>query len=105
MRDEFLGCQLTAFFFHRQYFNNLERRDWAVDRGWILDDDDVVNIVEQINLRILNDIAKTYHKREPISIEIKHKGEPIKNLHQLKEDIHSIERIFNVTFNFSPDLR
>jgi hypothetical protein len=84
---------------------NRERRDWALDRGWILDDDDVIKVVESINLRILNDIAKTYHQNEHVNIEVKHKGEPIKNLHQLIEDIHSIERIFNVTFNFTPDLR
>lgn len=76
-----------------------------MDRGWILDDDDVVNIVEHINLRVLNDIAKTYHGNDHLNIEIRHKGQSIKNLHQMKEDIHSIERIFNVTFNFTPDLR
>jgi len=76
-----------------------------LDRGWKLDDDDVVNVVEPINLRILNDIAKTYHQNDHVNIEVKHKGEPVKNLHQIMEDIHSIERIFNVTFNFTPDLR
>jgi hypothetical protein len=70
-----------------------------------LDDNDVVTIVEPINLRILNDIAKTYHHSEHVNIEVKHKGDSIKNLHQMEEDIHSIERIFNVTFNFTPDLR
>lgn len=76
-----------------------------MDRGWILDDDDVVNIVTPINLRVLNDIAKTYHQATHISIEIRHQQEPIKNLHQMIEEIHSVERIYNITFNFTPDLR
>jgi hypothetical protein len=84
---------------------NLERRDWALDRGWILDADDVVNIVTPINLRVLNDIAKTYHQASHTSIEIRHQNESIKNLHQMQEEIHSIERIYNITFNFTPDLR
>ncbi len=77
-----------------------------MDRGWILDDDDVVNIVAPINIRILNDIAKTYHHQGKNSkIEIRHKNEHIKDLHFFREEIHSVERIYNVTFNFSPDLR
>ncbi|HZK86777.1 MAG TPA: hypothetical protein VFC40_02300 [Syntrophomonas sp.] len=76
-----------------------------MDRGWILDDDDAVNVVTPINLRVLNDIAKTYHQPNPTSIEIRHQNEAIKNLHQMKEEIHSVERIYNTTFIFTPDLR
>lgn len=84
----------------------VERRDWALDRGWILDDDDVVNIAVPINMRILNDIAKTYHHQaSQTSIEIRHKNEQVKDLRLLVEEIHSLERIYNVTFNFTPDLR
>lgn len=76
-----------------------------MEKGWKLDADDTVTLVEPVNLRVLNDIAKTFHQKEKVNIEIKHRGEPIKNLHQLQEDISSIERIFNVAFNFTPDLR
>lgn len=77
-----------------------------MDRGWILDDDDVVNVLGPINMRILIDIAKTYqHQGNNTTIEIRHKNERIKDLHLLKEEINSLERIYNVTFDFSPDLR
>ena len=77
----------------------------GLDRAWILDDDDAVNVVTPINLRVLNDIAKTYYQPNPTSIKIRHQNEAIKNLHQMKEEIHSVERIYNTTFIFMPDLR
>lgn len=77
-----------------------------MDRGWILDDDDVVNITGAINMRILNDIAKTYHHQAShTNIELRHKNERVKDVHILLEEIHSLERMYNVTFNFTPDLR
>ncbi len=77
-----------------------------MDRGWILDDDDVVNIITPINMRILSDIGKTYHHQgSQTNILIRHKNEHIKDLHIFKEEIKSLERLYNVTFNFSPDLR
>lgn len=77
-----------------------------MNRGWILDDDDVVNVIEPINMRILSDIAKTYHHQaKHTNIEIRHKDERIKDLRLVMEEIHSLERIYNVTFNFTPNLR
>lgn len=77
-----------------------------MDRGWVLDDDDVVNIAVPINMRILNDIAKTYHHQTShTNIEIHHNNERIKDRRLLMDEIHSLERIYNVTFNFTPDLR
>ncbi len=77
-----------------------------MERGWILDEDDVVNIAATINMRILNDIAKTYHHQAShTNIEIRHNNERVKDLRLLMEEIHSLERIYNVTFNFTPDLR
>lgn len=77
-----------------------------MDRGWILDDDDVVHIIAPINMRILSDIAKTYHHQAShTNIEIRHDQERVKDLRLLTEEIHSLERIYNVTFNFTPNLR
>ncbi len=77
-----------------------------MDRGWTLDDDDVVNTAVPINMRILNDIAKTYHHQaSQTSIEIRHKNERIEDLRLLVEEIHSLERIYNVSINSTPDLR
>lgn len=71
-----------------------------------MDDDDVVNIIEPISLRILSDIAKTYHHQaKHTDIEIRHKNERVKDLRLVMEEIHSLERIYNVTFNFTPNLR
>lgn len=77
-----------------------------MDRGWILDDDDIVNVTGAINMRILIDIAKAYQQPGKVTtIEIRHNNDRITDLHFLKEEIASLERIYNVVFNFSPDLR
>ncbi|CFX21382.1 Uncharacterized [Syntrophomonas zehnderi OL-4] len=77
-----------------------------MDRGWILDDDDIVNVTGAINMRILIDIAKAYQQPGRLTtVEIRHNHEHIKEVHLLKEEIASLERIYNVAFNFSPDLK
>lgn len=77
-----------------------------MDRGWILDNDDIVNVTGAINMRILIDIAKAFQRVDQVTtIEIRHKNDHIKDLHYLKAEIASLERIYNVAFNFSPDLR
>jgi len=71
-----------------------------------MDEDDTVNIILPINLRILNDIGKTYHHQgRHTNIVIRHKDEHIKDLHVFKEEIHSLERLYHVTFSFTPELR